>query len=281
MHGREGRGRADRRAGRRDADGHGGGALGRRRGPASARGWSGIEALSGIPGRVGATPVQNVGAYGQEVAQVVTGVRALDRRTRARRRIGPADCRFELPHQRLQAAARPLGRPGRSRCDCAAGRPGTVRYAELARALGVGVGDEADVRDDPGRRPRAPEAARAWSSTTPITTPGAPGRSSPTRSSTRRWRRRSPTGCPRYPSAHGVKLSAAWLIEQSGVAPRPPGPGRFRAPGVDEAHPCAHEHRQRHRQPTSWSWPATSGHGCSRASASTLQPEVDLVGCSL
>src|ERR1035438_2462798 len=47
---------------------------------AVAQGWSGIEALSGIPGRVGATPIQNVGAYGQEVAQTISSVRVWDRR---------------------------------------------------------------------------------------------------------------------------------------------------------------------------------------------------------
>lgn len=57
-------------------------------------GWGGLECLSGIPGRVGATPIQNVGAYGQEVAETIAGVEVMDRTTLDRRHLPPAACAF-------------------------------------------------------------------------------------------------------------------------------------------------------------------------------------------
>src|SRR5262249_9996896 len=61
---------------------------------AVARGWAGIECLSGIPGDVGATPIQNVGAYGQEVSETITLVRAIDRATLEVERFDAARCGF-------------------------------------------------------------------------------------------------------------------------------------------------------------------------------------------
>jgi len=58
------------------------------------RGWAGLECLSGIPGLVGATPIQNVGAYGQEVSDTLTAVRALDRESGRVVTLGPAECAF-------------------------------------------------------------------------------------------------------------------------------------------------------------------------------------------
>ena len=58
------------------------------------RGWAGLECLSGIPGLVGATPIQNVGAYGQEVSDTLTAVRALDRESGRVVTLAPADCGF-------------------------------------------------------------------------------------------------------------------------------------------------------------------------------------------
>ena len=55
---------------------------------------AGVECLAGIPGTVGATPVQNVGAYGQEVSQTVASVRVLDRDTLEERTMGPGECAF-------------------------------------------------------------------------------------------------------------------------------------------------------------------------------------------
>src|SRR5262245_37004101 len=66
-------------------------------------GWAGLECLSGIPGLVGATPMQNVGAYGQEVAQTVTAVRALDRREGAIATLSAADCGFGYRTSRFKS----------------------------------------------------------------------------------------------------------------------------------------------------------------------------------
>ena len=107
-----GRGGARGRSGGR-ADGGRGRAVGRRRAPApSSAGWAGLECLSGIPGLVGATPIQNVGAYGQEVSETVAAVRALDRAARTDRDARAAGMRVRLPRQRLQEPhAGPLRRP--------------------------------------------------------------------------------------------------------------------------------------------------------------------------
>jgi len=99
-----------------------------------ARGWAGLECLAGIPGSVGATPIQNVGAYGQEVAETIRAVRALDRTTRAIVTLAPAECAFgyrDSLFRRHPEAYVVLGvtfglRPG--------GAP-TVRYRELTDAL--------------------------------------------------------------------------------------------------------------------------------------------------
>ena len=104
---------------------------------AVANGWSGIEALSGIPGRVGATPIQNVGAYGQDVvADGRVGARAGPGRWRGahprRRRL-----RLRLPDEPVQGGRRHGGSCCRSPCGSTSRARGVVRYAELARALGV------------------------------------------------------------------------------------------------------------------------------------------------
>ena len=70
------------------------------------RGWVGVEALSGIPGSVGATPIQNVGAYGQEVAQTIASVRVWDRGSTRRPHLRRRRLRLRLPHQPLQGRPR-------------------------------------------------------------------------------------------------------------------------------------------------------------------------------
>lgn len=114
---------------------------------AVARGWSGIEALSGIPGAVGSTPIQNVGAYGQDVSQTISRVRTWDRLERTQRTFAAGDCGFGYRHSRFKAD------PGRYlvlevtfqlRVGALAG---PVAYAELARHLGVEVGERAPLAD--------------------------------------------------------------------------------------------------------------------------------------
>ena len=107
-------------------------------------GWSGIEALSGIPGRVGATPIQNVGAYGQDVSQTVASVRVLDRADGEVRTLDGEDCGFGYRMSRFKAdAGRWAVLSVTLRLSASGG--GVVRYAELAGELGVAVGEQAPV----------------------------------------------------------------------------------------------------------------------------------------
>jgi UDP-N-acetylmuramate dehydrogenase len=96
---------------------------------------AGIECLAGIPGTVGGTPVQNVGAYGQEVASTVVLVRAFDREERAFREFTNAECQFAYRRSRFNSTDR--GRYIVTRVDYCL-RPGgapTLRYADVQRAL--------------------------------------------------------------------------------------------------------------------------------------------------
>src|SRR4051812_5558938 len=111
------------------------------------RGFVGIEALSGIPGSVGATPIQNVGAYGQEVADTVARVRTWDRLERRHRTYFPADCGFgyrtsrfkQDPTRHVVLSVSFQLRFGELSAP--------IRYAELARTLGVEQGQRAPLSE--------------------------------------------------------------------------------------------------------------------------------------
>jgi UDP-N-acetylmuramate dehydrogenase len=110
-----------------------------------ADGLAGVEALSGIPGSVGATPIQNVGAYGQEVADVLINVRALDRSTGEQHDLDAEACLFDY---RSSVFKRDPGRWVVLSVSLAlepAGVSEPIRYAELAARLGIEVGDRAPV----------------------------------------------------------------------------------------------------------------------------------------
>jgi UDP-N-acetylmuramate dehydrogenase len=179
------------------------------------RGWVGIEALSGIPGRVGATPIQNVGAYGQEVSQTIASVRVWDRTLRGVRTFANAECLFGYRTSRFKAD------PGRHvvldvTFQLTVGTLGTsVGYAELARALDVEPGRRAplgEVRDAVlglrrGKGMVLDEADHdTWSAGSFFTNPVLEAD-------------RVPDGAPAWPQDDGlVKTSAAWLIERAGFA---------------------------------------------------------------
>ncbi len=113
-----------------------------------ADGRAGIECLSGIPGLVGATPMQNVGAYGQEVADTIVDVRAYDRDRGEVATIAAADCGFGYRTSRFRGSARWIIVAVRFRLPRADAAP--VRYAELAHALAAPGMDRpslATVRD--------------------------------------------------------------------------------------------------------------------------------------
>ena len=176
-------------------------------------GWVGIEALSGIPGTAGATPIQNVGAYGQEISQTLARVRTWDRVDGQVRTFAAADCGFGYRTSRFKQE------PGRFVVLSATfqlrlgdlGAP--VQYAELAGALGIRTGERAparEVRDavlDLRRRKGMvldPADHDTWSTGSFFTNPVVEAAA-------------VPDGAPAWPAPGGlVKTSAAWLIEQAG-----------------------------------------------------------------
>jgi UDP-N-acetylmuramate dehydrogenase len=189
-----------------------------------ADGRSGVEALSGIPGLVGATPIQNVGAYGQEVAQTVASVRVLDRTTGDVRDVPAQECGFTYRHSSFKGDDRRVVLAVTFRlASGSAGRP--VRYAALAAHLGVEVGaavPAADVRAAVLDLRRAKGMVLdagdhdTWSAGSFFTNPVLDATDAVG----------LPAGAPRWPEAEGrVKVSAAWLIERSGF-PRGYGHGR-------------------------------------------------------
>lgn len=187
------------------------------------RGLAGLECLSGIPGLVGATPIQNVGAYGQEVSERIARVRALDRESGAVVELGNAECRFAYRDSYFKSHA-----PGRFVVLAVEFRliPGgapALRYPELERELAErGLADPTleDVRQVVlalrGRKSMlfdpSDENGRSCGSffVNPIVEPALADEVG------------AQTGdpsMPRYPQADGrVKLSAAWLIERAGLA---------------------------------------------------------------
>jgi UDP-N-acetylmuramate dehydrogenase len=190
-------------------------------------GLAGVECLAGIPGSVGATPIQNVGAYGQEVGDTVVSVRAYDRRAGTVETLDRAACAFTY---RSSAFKRDPGRwlvlavtfalePGLSQ---------PIRYGELARALGVEPGERAplaEVREAvlALRRGKgmvvddadADSVSAGSFFTNPVLSPEAFARLE-----ARVRERLGPDAAPpRFPEPDGrIKTSAAWLVERAGFA---------------------------------------------------------------
>jgi UDP-N-acetylmuramate dehydrogenase len=183
---------------------------------AVSEGWSGIEALSGIPGSTGATPIQNVGAYGAEVASVIESIDVLDRSTG---RVGSMATGRAGFGYRTSALKRTQGRwlvlAVTFRLPVGP-LSAPVRYAELAGRLGVAVGDRvplAEVRVAvlDLRRSKGMVLDYAdhdtWSAGSFFTNPILSSELADT----------LPPGAPRFPQPDGtVKTSAAWLISNAG-----------------------------------------------------------------
>ncbi len=215
---------------------------------AVSEGLGGIECLSGIPGTVGATPIQNVGAYGQEVAGTIAAVRVLDRTTLDVTELASAGCGFGYRSSVFRR------HPGRFvvlavTFRLVPGVPGTVRYSELARALGgataapsVSAVRDAVIElrrsksmvldpDDPNRRSVGSFFVN------PVLATGAADEAA---------RRALANGAtshldemPRYPVGGGLeKLSAAWLVERAGF----PKGTRRGAVGISSRHSLALVH---------------------------------------
>ncbi|MFF4413182.1 UDP-N-acetylmuramate dehydrogenase [Streptosporangium sp. NPDC001559] len=184
-----------------------------------AEGWSGVECLSGIPGLVGSTPIQNVGAYGQDVSQTITGVRVYDRGTGEVRDMDAAECGFAY---RDSAFKEELGRHVVLSVTyelTADDLSGPVAYKELALRLGVELGERVPL----GRAREAVLALRAGKGM--VLDPADPDTHSagsfftnPVLSAAEAAELdlRVP-GFPRWDVPGGsVKVPAAWLIENAG-----------------------------------------------------------------
>ncbi|WP_282703369.1 UDP-N-acetylmuramate dehydrogenase [Streptomyces sp. CC219B] len=190
-------------------------------------GLAGIECLAGIPGSAGATPIQNVGAYGQEVSSTITEVIAYDRHSGQTVTLTNDECAFTYRHSRFKAhPERYVVLRVRFELEDADGLSGPVKYAETARALGVEPGDRVPLAAarETVLKLRAgkgmvldPEDHDTWSAgsffTNPILT-------EPQFAAFRaRVRERLGDGVepPAYPAGEGhTKTSAAWLIDKAG-----------------------------------------------------------------
>ena len=247
-------------------------------------GWQGIEALSGIPGLVGATPVQNVGAYGQQVSDVIASVRAFDRTTREHVTFAGADCGFGYRTSRFKRESGrylvltvdlhlPLGELS-----------GQVRYPELARRLAAELTDPDFTLGDRAPMPTTRAAVLAirrakgmvlddadrdtWGAgsffTNPILAAAAAAG--------------LPDDAPRYPADDDrIKTSAAWLIERSGFG-RGYGSGPARVSGK---HTLALTNRGNARAEDVVALAREIRDGVRTTFGVTLEPEPTLVGLSL
>ncbi|MCW2575609.1 MAG: murB [Modestobacter sp.] len=182
------------------------------------QGLAGMEALSGIPGATGATPVQNVGAYGQEVATLITEVRVYDRAAGVERVFQPAELGFSYRDSRLKQQPGAYVVLAVTFALRPSAQSSAVSYAELAKKLGVELGDTAPLADVRAavlelRRgkgmvwdPADPDSRSAGSFFTNPVVPVAA----------------AVPDCPSWPAGIGadgaaqVKLSAAWLVQHAG-----------------------------------------------------------------
>ena len=182
-----------------------------------SRGFAGLETLSGIPGTVGASPIQNIGAYGHEVSEFITRVRTYDRQKKELKTFTNAECQFSYRNSHFKA------HPGRYVVlDVAFQlRIGEmtvpITYSELANALGISVGEKSSVKDcrEKVLKLRAQKGMLlsendhdSWSAGSFFTNPIVSAEIAS----------QLPADAPRWPQADGrVKTSAAWLIEHSGI----------------------------------------------------------------
>ncbi|MDQ3735333.1 MAG: UDP-N-acetylmuramate dehydrogenase, partial [Actinomycetota bacterium] len=191
-----------------------------------AAGWSGLESLSGIPGRTGATPVQNVGAYGREVADSISGVEVFDRDTGHRTNLAAAACRFEYRDSRFKHTERFVVLAVRFHLRRSL-HSAPIRYVELAARLGVEVGDRARTEDVRAavlelRRSKGmvldPADHDTWSAGSFFTNPVLPPAAYLAFSERARAHLGPTADWPAYPDPKGRKLSGGWLIEQAGFS---------------------------------------------------------------
>ena len=181
------------------------------------RGFAGLETLSGIPGTVGAAPIQNIGAYGHEVTEFITRVRTYDRQEKALKTFTNSECQFSYRNSYFKA------HPGRYvvlevQFQIRRGEfSDPITYLELAKKLGVEPGDKAPVaatraavlelRASKGML-LSPDDHDSWSAGSFFTNPIISQQAAD----------QLPNAAPKWPLNDGrVKVSAAWLIENAGI----------------------------------------------------------------
>ncbi|WP_442812488.1 UDP-N-acetylmuramate dehydrogenase [Streptomyces sp. NBC_01210] len=190
-------------------------------------GLAGIECLAGIPGSAGATPIQNVGAYGQEVSSTITEVVAYDRRTGETVTVPNAECAFSYRHSRFkQHPERYVVLRVRFELEDADGLSAPLKYAETARALGVEAGDRvpAAAARETVLKLRAgkgmvldPEDHDTWSAGSFFTNPILEQAAYESFLARVHDRLGPDIAPPAFPAGEGrTKTSAAWLIDKAG-----------------------------------------------------------------
>jgi UDP-N-acetylmuramate dehydrogenase len=245
-------------------------------------GWSGLECLSGIPGAAGATPIQNVGAYGQEVAETITRVRVLDRLTDQVGWMSPDECRFGYRTSVFKRSDRWVVLVVEFRLRRSPDSA-PVRYDELARALAVPSGGSAPLpvvrqavlalRRGKGMvlDPADPDTYSAGSFfTNPVL-----GRAA---LAAVRQRAAGLGELPMWPSVDGlVKVSAAWLIERAGFQKGYAG----RGVAISSKHTLALTNRGTGTTASLLDLAREIRDGVRARFGVTLHPEPELIGCSL
>jgi UDP-N-acetylmuramate dehydrogenase len=245
-------------------------------------GLGGLECLSGIPGSAGATPVQNVGAYGAEVADTITRVRLLDRRNGEVRWVPGQELRFGYRTSVLKHSEAAVVLEVEFALD-ASGRSAPLRYGELTAVLGVAIGERAEptavrqaVLNLRRRKGMVLDAADhdTWSVGSFFTNPVV------AQDAYHRLAVQADRPVPHWPAPGGVKLAAGWLVEQAGFSKGYP---------AEEGAPC--------RLSTKHALALTNRGGATAADVValartvrdgvrdvfgiTLEPEPVLVGCVL
>jgi UDP-N-acetylmuramate dehydrogenase len=249
---------------------------------AIAAGLGGLECLSGIPGSAGATPVQNVGAYGAEVADTITRVRLLDRRSGAVHWAPPSELGFGYRTSVLKHSDTAIVLEVEFALDTS-GRSAPLRYAELAAALDAAPGESTDpatVRDAVLRLRAGkgmvldPADHDTWSVgsffTNPVVAPEF----------YRELANRADRAVPHYPAPDGVKLAAGWLVEQAGFGKGYPDVATARC-RLSTKHALALTNRGGASADDMISLARTVRDGVRDVFGVTLTPEPVLVGCSL
>jgi UDP-N-acetylmuramate dehydrogenase len=251
-------------------------------------GLGGLECLSGIPGSAGATPVQNVGAYGAEVSDTITRVRVLDRGSGAVGWIPGAELGFGYRTSVLKKADRSEREIPWVVLEVefaldASGRSAPLRYGELAAALNAASGERADPRDVRAAvltlRARKgmvldAEDRDTWSVGSFFTNPVVPP------AVYERLARDVEGPVPHYPAPDGVKLAAGWLVERAGFAKGYPHDDSARC-RLSTKHALALTNRGGATAEDVIALARTVRDGVHDVFGITLKPEPVLLGCRL